>query len=87
MLKKKDTVYFTRIIPNCGIYDLCELKVRSVFDEYFVGIDKSDKHALLLYYSDIDKTVFLNRNDALNKLKVAEKNKRDVSDEILYEEY
>lgn len=44
MLKKKDIVYYTRIIPNCGIYDLCELKVRGVYDGYFTGMDKHDKH-------------------------------------------
>lgn len=87
MLKKKDIVYYTRIIPNCGIYDLCELKVRCVYDGYFVGIDKSDKHTFLLNFSDIGKTVFVNRKEALEKIKEAEKNKRVVSNETYYEEY
>lgn len=87
MIKKKDIVYYTRIIPNCGIYDLCELKVRGVYDGYFTGIDKHDKHVFLLNFSDIDKTVFVNRKEALEKIKEAEKHKKIMSDEIYYEEY
>lgn len=86
-LKKKDIVYYAKIIPNCGIYDVYELIIRTVTDDYFVGIDKRDKHAFLLYYSDIGKTVFLNRKDALDKVKESEKNKKVVSDETYYEEY
>ena len=47
-LKKKDIVYYARIIPNVGIYDLCELTIRTVEEDYFVGVDKQDKHAYLL---------------------------------------
>ena len=54
-LKKKDIVYYTKIVPNCGIYDVYEIIIRTVTDDYFVGIDKRDKHAFLLYYSDIGK--------------------------------
>ena len=35
-LKKKDIVYYARIVPNAGIYDLCELKIRTIEDSYFV---------------------------------------------------
>ena len=87
MIKKKDIVYYTRIIPNCGIYDLCELIVRGVYKDYFVGIDKSDKHTFLLYFSDIGNTVFIDRKEALAKVKEAERNKKIVSDETYYEEY
>ena len=34
-LKKKDTVYYARIIPNCGYYDVLELKVRTVEETWF----------------------------------------------------
>lgn len=39
-IKKKDVLYYTRIIPNCGIYDVFEVKVRSVYDDYFVALEK-----------------------------------------------
>ena len=87
-LKKKDIVYYTKIMPNVGVYDLCELKIRTVEDDYFVGIDKSDKHAYLFNYDCFDKTIFKDRNIALKIVQEAEKNKtKIVSNESCYEEY
>ena len=87
MLNKKDTVYYTRIIPNCGIYDVLELKIRTVTDTCFVGVEKRDKQCFLLSYNDIGKIVFKDRKDAVMKVKEAEEHKKVISDEILYEEY
>lgn len=87
MLKKKDIVYYTRIIPNCGIYDLCELKVRGVYDGYFVGTDRRDKQAILLNFSEIGKTVFANRKEAIKKVEEAKRNGKIISNETYYEEY
>lgn len=87
-LKKKDIVYYARIVPNAGIYDLCELKIRTIEDSYFVGVDKSDKHAYLLNYNTVGKTVFKERKTALKVVQEAEKNKtKIVSNESYYEEY
>lgn len=87
-LKKKDIVYYAKIMPSVGIYDLCELKIRTVEDTYFVGIDKHDKHAYLFGYNSIDKTVFTDRKVALKLVQEAEKNKTKViSNESYYEEY
>ena len=84
---KKDTVYYARIIPTTGIYEVCELHIRTVEDDYFVGIDKRDKHAYLFGYNAIDDTVFDDRKNALKKVRDAEKNKVEVSKETYYEEY
>lgn len=87
-LKKKDIVYYAKIMPSVGTYDLCELKVRTVADSYFVGIDKRDKHAYLLGYNMLDKTVFKDRKVALKMVHEAEKNRTKViSNESYYEEY
>lgn len=87
-LKKKDIVYYAKIMPSVGIYDLCELKIRTVEDTYFVGIDKRDKHAYLLNYDCFDKTVFKDRKVALKLVHEAEKKRaKVVSDESYYEEY
>ena len=82
-------VYYARIMPKLDIYDVYELKVRTVEDTYFSTIDKRDKKSYLFSYNDIGKTVFLNRQDALNKTKDAEKCKPmiKVSTETYYEEY
>ena len=82
-----DTLYYARIMPKLDVYDVYELKVRTVEDTYFSTIDKRDKKSYLFSYNDIGKTVFINREEAVNKTKEAEKNKPKVSAETLYEEY
>ena len=42
-LTKGDIIYYSRIMPNLGIFDVYELKIRTVADTYFVGTDKRDK--------------------------------------------
>ena len=87
MLKKKDVVYYTKIIPSCGIYYVYELRIRTVEDDWFVGIEKRDEHAHLFNNSDIEKTIFTDRNEDVRKVKEAEKNNMAVSEETYYEEY
>lgn len=77
-MKKGDIYYYTRIIPSAGIYDLLEIKIRSVYDTYFVGIERRDKQAFLFNYSDIDKILFVDRKIALKVVKEAEKNKKEI---------
>ena len=86
-INKNDIVYYARIIPTTGLYEIHELLVRTADKDWFVGIDKKDKHAYLFYEKDIGKTIFSQRKDALNKVKDAEKNKTNISTETYYEEY
>lgn len=86
-IKPNDIVYYARIMPKLDIYDVYDLKVRTVTDTYFVAIDKRDKKSYLFNFTDINKTVFINREDAVSKAKEAEKNKPKVSTETYYEEY
>lgn len=87
VLNKKDIVYYARIVPSSDIYDLYELSIRTVEDTYFVGVDKKDKRAFLFTYDAIGDYIFINRKDALNRLKDEEKNKKEISNETFYEEY
>ena len=84
---KKDILYYARAIPQTGIFEVCELIIRTVEDDYFVGSDKRDRHAYLLHYTDLDKIVFKDRKTALNKVKEVEKNRSTVKHETYYEEY
>ena len=84
---KKHILYYARAIPQTGIFEVCELIIRTVEDDYFVGSDKRDRHAYLLHYTDLDKIVFQDRKTALQKVKNAEKNKSTVKHETYYEEY
>ena len=49
-----DTVYYTRVFPETGTYDLCDLIIRTVMDNWFCGVDKKDKRAYLLGFNEID---------------------------------
>ena len=86
-IRKNDIVYYARIMPKLDVYDVYELRVRTVENTYFSTIDKRDKKSYLFSYNDIGKTVFFNWEEALDKTKEAEKNKPKVSEEIFNEEY
>lgn len=86
-MTKGAVVYHSRILPSVGIFEIMELKVRTVTDSYFVGVDKQTKRAMLFPLSSINETVFENRSDALQSVKFAEKYlKKDISEETFYEE-
>lgn len=85
-LNKGDKLFYARIQHNTGVYDLCELIVRTVADTYFVGTDKKDKRAYLLGYDSLGETVFEDRKDALAVVHKAEEHKKDTG-EVYYEEY
>lgn len=68
-LNKNDIVYFVRIPPNPEFADIYDLKIRTVAGDYYVGLDNSTtKHAYVFKDKNIDKAVFLDRADALEKL-------------------
>lgn len=86
-LNKGDIVYYARILPPVGIYEICELVVRTIEDTYFVGVDKRDKHSYSFSYNRLNDIVFSDRKVCLQKVIEAEKNAPQVSDEREYEEY
>lgn len=68
-LNKNDIVYFVRIPPNPEFADIYDLKIRTVADDYYVGLDNSTtKHAYVFKDKDINETIFLNKTEALEKL-------------------
>lgn len=87
IINKKDKLYYARIIPQSGLYEVCDLIVRTVADDWFVAYDKKDRHAYLFGYNSLDDIVFDNRETALRKVKKAEANREDINEEIYYEEY
>jgi hypothetical protein len=87
-LNKKDILFYARIIPTTGIYEVCELTVRTVTDSWFTGMDKRDMHVYMFDYDDLGSTVFENRDTALKVMQKAENNKNNnISEETYYEEY
>lgn len=67
-LKKKDQVFYLRILPEQDIKEVLRLTLRTVTDEYFVGIEEKEQHAFLFHYSDIGKVVFLTYGEALENM-------------------
>lgn len=87
VVRKGDTVYYAQCLEPVGVFEVLELKVRTVEDTWFVGIEKKEKQALLFGKKDIDKCIFFDRKDALITVKEAQHNcKKKVSDEVYYEE-
>lgn len=69
-----------------GIYNVCEMIVCTLYEDYFACMDKREKKRYLFNYSDIDKILFANRLEALTLVTDAEKDKPKVSNERFYEE-
>ena len=78
-MKRKDIVYYARIQPILGVYDVLELMVRIVENDWFSGMDKRDKRVYLFADKDLNKTVFVDRKEALTLVKEAEKHKRKMT--------
>ena len=92
-MNKGDIVYYAQILIQPQIFEILELSIRTVDesnpnDKWFVGTEKHTKHAYLFSFKDIDKCVFYDRLECLEKVKVAEdKYKRKDKMEVEYEEY
>ena len=86
-IKRGKIVYYARILKSVGTYEVSELLIRTVDDDYFVGIDKHDKHAYLFLYSSLNELIFDNRQECLDVVLEAENNAPKVRDEKEYEEY
>lgn len=71
-LKLKQIVYYARIIPNVSLFEILELKVRTIGDTYFVGNSKHEKKAILISEKSMCD-VFEDRQDCLKVVKDAEK--------------
>lgn len=86
-IRKGQEVYYARCLTNCGVYDVLDLKIRTITDSYFVGTEKTTRQAFLFGYSNLERIVFKNRKDAVAYAKQAEKTGKKVSSERCYEEF
>lgn len=87
-ITKGTVLYYAQCLETVGVFEVLDLKVRTVEDTWFVGIENRTKHAYLFSYNNIGKYVFFNRKDALAIVKERQKNYKKSSDEeIYYEEY
>ena len=47
-----DVLYYAQILPRVGVYNLCDIKVCTLYDTYFAGIDTRDKRRYVFNYSE-----------------------------------
>ena len=52
-LKKNDKIFYLRKIPEQDINEVLRLTIRTVGEDYYVGIEEKEKHAFLFHYKDI----------------------------------
>lgn len=80
-LVKGQKVYYARVFESVGMFEVIDLKIRAVEDTWFVGTEQRTKQAFLFGMNAIDKTVFLDRQQALDLvLDVQEKYKKTHKD-------
>ena len=84
----KDHIYYARIMPTVGTYELYDLCIRSSTPTWFAAYDtaKNSLYSFLFNNGDLGKDVFLDRKEALKRVKKAEKYGKKFT-EIEYEEY
>ena len=77
--EKGTIVYYAQILPTGDVYEVLTLKLRTVDKEarWFVGTDVKTKAAFLFNECDIGVAVFIDRKEALEKVKEAKKNRKE----------
>lgn len=76
-LQKNNYVYYAQVFkPPIGEYNVVELKVHNINAEkqYFTGCEvNKSRQTFIFNFSDWNKIVFADRNQALDMVKTAEK--------------
>lgn len=67
-MKNGDIVYLARVIPVCNIYEVLELKIVTITDNYIIGADVETRMSFPFSKNDIDKRVFISYNEAKEKV-------------------
>lgn len=79
-----DRMYMCLVVPNCEIYDVLELTIRTVLDTWAVGVDTHTKQAYLFDYNMIGSYVFASHGEAQKALlEFRAKTEIEVKDEVI----
>lgn len=75
-LKKGDSLFFARIMPSFGYYEIHDVHLVTKYDDHCTVTEKKTKQSFLLGIKTILANLFLVRKEALDYLKdEKEKNK------------
>lgn len=87
MINKGDILYYAQMMPTIPLFEVIEVKVRTVEDTWFVGMDKRSKHAYYFNNDDLNRVVFRSRKECLDVVLEAESKCKKKKSEVYYEEY
>ena len=75
MIEVGNKVYYARVIPQCDIFEVLKLTVRSVDDDgWCVGVDSDGtKQALPFDKDDVGTLIFYSEKEASEVVKTAKK--------------
>lgn len=74
-MRSGDIVYLARAIPLCNIYEVLELKVTTITDNYIIGTDVETRTSFPFSKNDINKRVFISYDEAKNAIQTLRKEK------------
>ena len=73
MVEKDNIVYYARVVPACDIYEVLQLSIRTVKDDWFVGVDTTTRQAYPFDNKDIEVLIFSDKKSAEEIMKAAKK--------------
>lgn len=73
MIEQNNIVYFARVVPLCDIYETLQLTIRTVHENWFVGVDTSTRQAFPFDRDDIGVLIFSDKKSADAIVKAAKK--------------
>jgi len=75
MIEVGNRIYYARVVPQCDIYEVLELTVRTTHEDgWCVGIDSNgSKQAFPFTKDDLGTLIFFNEKEAAEVVKNAKK--------------
>lgn len=74
-IKVDNIVYYAEMLPEEDLYNAFAVRVKSIYDTYFVCGEDYTNHMRVFKYDSLDKTIFDNYDSAFNAVRVAKLNK------------
>ena len=69
-LQKDDTIYFSHVLHNLNIYEVLEMKIRTVGVGWFIAASTNNSNNVYAFtYDDINQIVFQTYQEAYEHMK------------------
>lgn len=82
-LVKGDYVLYARVLPNVNYYQIENLRIVTVRDDYITGVELNTKKTYLFNKKDALEYVFINRAEAIEYLE-RKKDEHGFNDNTIY---